>query len=179
MREDVPANNDPGPLINKRWLRIIIILAIGIPVILELNTLVNLVKVQFWGKDDETVKETRSPVQEQGFSAGDTLDIDQDLQIVIQRMKINVSPQQWEFNLGLNTVKQPTYAFDFRIDSLELDSGKKLPGRDRYASASWEIPNGDLPVRLYFNLNKYVGTDSVSSISRAIYIEKIPVRYDQ
>ncbi|MDX1618876.1 MAG: hypothetical protein R3224_08830, partial [Balneolaceae bacterium] len=65
MPDELPSNNDTETsAIDRKWLRIFIIVAIGIPVLLELSTLFNLVTVQFWGKSDTGSAEEQHPTVE-------------------------------------------------------------------------------------------------------------------
>lgn len=184
------SENKSSSVINKKWLRIVIAVAIGIPILLELSTLFNLVKVQIFGKEHAAGEETRGAEPARELTIGDTLSIDRDLGIILSEMRISVSPMRWEFELGMKTAGRPDYPFTLYIDSLRLNSGSTLSGRKETLrskmqeelgsvemEAKWEIPNGDIPRTLFLTFDKAVSTDSVVRANKKIPLGPIPVRY--
>lgn len=176
--------------IKKKWLRIIIIVAIGIPVLIELSTLFNLLKVQFFGKEEATNEQVQPAESVREVFSGDTLVIDESFKMVLKNMRVNVSPNRWEFEIALGSAGVPKHSSSFFIDSLGLNSGMTLPGGGESSEWStnqeaekmtirreWEIPNGDIPRTLFIRLEKEVAPDSLVKVHKEVPLGTIPVRY--
>lgn len=191
MQDESPPNKESAG-IKKKWLRILIIVAIGIPVLLELSTLFNLVKVQFWGKEEPENGRVQTENGVREVTAGDTLSIDREFMLIFQEMRIGVSPGRWEYKLELETTGETDEPFRIFIDSLELNSGVTISGKvaseewvteteDKWGNIemgqAWEIPDGDIPRTLFMRLEKRVAADSVARIRKRVPLGPIPVRY--
>lgn len=172
------------------WVRVLIIVAIGIPVLVELLTLFNLVKVRFGEEEDTAKQEMEAAAQPPEVMIGDTLYADQPLTVVMQEMRINVSPSNWEFIIELRKQDPGKPRFGVMIDSLELNSGKMLPQSEETTGwegeensdtsefeGTWIIPNGDIPKTLFVTVNKIFSPDSVTTVHEDVPLGPIPIRY--
>jgi len=189
MADELPSNNEKTNTSGSgtKWLRILIVVAIGIPVLLEVSTLYNLVKVHIWGKDEAPVEETQPAEEIREYISGDTLVADPPL--VLRDMRISVSPTEWNFRLILETAEKPSTEYQVLIDSLELNSGERLangrsagwmfrPESKTYLHAeTWQIPNGDIPRNLKFRVRENYYSDSAKVRNEKIRLGPIPVRY--
>lgn len=172
----------------KKLVRILVIVGIGIPVLIEIMTLFNLINVQIFEKEKEIDWQSEKVTEIQKFVEGDTLFADQSLPLIIDGMKIKVSAQEWRFALKL-TSRDTTLPFkqQVKIDSLELKSGNILDVRNTYSwkysegksyiTDEWKLPSGDIPVVLYMGLEQPVSGDSTRFIHQKVQLGNIPVRY--
>lgn len=172
----------------KKLVRILVIVGIGIPVLIELMTLFNLINVQIFENDKEIDWQSESVTEVQQFVEGDTLFADQSLPLIIDEMKIKVSAQEWRFALKL-TSRDTTIPLkqEVKVDSLELKSGNILTIRNTYSwksrkgksyiSDEWELPSGDIPVVLYLSSEQPVRGDSIRFYHQKARLGNIPVRY--
>ncbi|SHG19522.1 hypothetical protein SAMN05443144_12121 [Fodinibius roseus] len=176
---------------SKRLVKILVIVGIGIPVLVELMTLFNLINVQIF--DDEEVQEQPEPVAEvRQVTEGDTLFRDYRFPVTIELLRINVSAQEWRFELGLSVPdsvdREP---LEIELDSMQLNSGKILAaGRNRSwniqeghtpprIQAEWELPNGDIPGTLYISSFQQMQNDTASRVQQEVPLGNIPVRYNR
>lgn len=171
----------------KKLVRWLVILGIGIPVLVELLTLFNLINVQFTDEEQQ-LPNTSETATERAVVEGDTLFKSSADPLVIRQLLIKVNAQEWEFELGL------AYAGDapgpdtrFTIDSLLLNSGTVLQSQNveweidegqTQLEAKWDLPPGDIPTALFLSTFQQFSSDSLAKTPREIKLNKIPVRYN-
>lgn len=175
---------------NKKLVKILVIVGIGIPVLVELMTLFNLINVQFTDKEANQ-KETVGEVSESlDYTQGDTLFSNSTYPVHIAMMEINVSTQDWQFLLTLSTpLKDDQMYTPITLDSLRLQSGKtisveqdqseKTTQAGRHAiSIKSSLPNSDIPQKLFLSMPPQQ-QDSLKkqTETRSIKLGHIPVRY--
>ncbi len=189
MEEGSSENEESGKKSNRRLVRILVIVGIGIPVLVELLTLFNLVNVQLFSNEKEEVQQVETVKEVPTYVEGDTLFTDYATPIVIRSMEIKVNARQWRYELVLMPADTATVTGDkVRIDSLRLESGKLLSSDQSIHRQSpgegspgylmeWELPSGDIPQRIYLSSTQQVAPDSTATIQKEIPLGKIPIRY--
>lgn len=175
----------------KRLVKILVILGIGIPVLVELMTLFNLIDAQMFEGDETEVQGSEQSVEVRAMSEGDSLFTDYSSTITLKRLRVRVSAQEWRFELGLQAVDNISQdELQISIDSLKLQSDKILleenssereikNERPVTINTQWELPNGDIPKEMYISSVQKVSSDSVAPIQEQVFLDKIPVRYSQ
>lgn len=184
----------------KRLVRILVIVGIGIPVLVELLTLFNLINVQLTEGDKEVTMESGNQVAEiSTFTEADTIYSDSEIPVLIKEMKVKVSAQQWRLDLQLrpadtlNTYRLKNVNPFLRLDSLQLKSGAILRKEQLTGFKSSEmdekslfnyktdlkLPSGDIPQVLYLTAIQPVNADSTKAVSRTVRLGNIPIRYEQ
>ena len=172
----------------KTLVRILIAVGIGIPVLVELLTLFNLINVQLF-EDEKAIRQQASPTEVREYIIGDTLFADSVTPITLQDMIIKVSPQSWRFELVLARSGSITTAGPLlTADSLKLKSGEIVSDAQSWemdnssgsdtTRFSWMLPSGEIPTVLYISTQKSVQKDSASS-QQQVQLGNIPVRYAQ
>ncbi|MDX1637729.1 MAG: hypothetical protein R3281_07155 [Balneolaceae bacterium] len=193
MADDSPAENSSNKS-SKKWVRILIIVAIGIPVLIELNTLVNLVKVHLLGEEPQAAGHTEQVESNRirEYVAGDTLFAHQDYALLLGEAQVDVRPGHWDFRMNLQAAP-PATGYRADLDSIVLRSDRVIyPGdqagwdRDNKGGTStlqgtWQVENGDIPDRMYLSI--YPTGDSGSDTTRVERLDipfgPIPIRYRQ
>lgn len=191
---------DSGKSSTKKLVRILVVVGIGIPVLVELLTLFNLINVQLLEEDEKAPKDSRDEVTEiRTFTEGDTVYSDSEIPVLIKEMKVKVSAQQWRLDLQLgpadtmNITRLKNINRFLRLDSLQLKSGmvlkkEQLTGIQNLEEveeatydykAELKLPSGDIPRVLYITSFQPVSSDSVMSVSRTLRLGNIPIRYEQ
>lgn len=175
----------------KRLVKILVIVGIGIPVLVELMTLFNLINVQIFEDEKDASSQGFDVEEVRGFGEGDTLFVGQKKAIIINQLRVKVSAQEWRFALGMTSVDSISQdKLQIGVDSLKLQSGQVLLGNE---SSSWEVkqsipahvygewilPNGDIPTKLFISSYQQVAEDSTHQVSQEVPLDKIPVRYNQ
>lgn len=185
-----PKEDDSGNS-TKRLVKILVIIGIGIPVLVELMTLFNLINVQIFEDEQEVNQQKESVAEVRAVEEGDTLFADYSNALTINLLRIKVSAQEWRFALGLNPVDRlDQQQLQVEVDSLRLQSGKILSGTGDNLweiddtvivgmSAEWKLPNGDIPEMLYISSFQYIESDSTKRVQQEVPLRKIPVRYTQ
>lgn len=175
----------------KRLVKILVILGIGIPVLVELMTLFNLIDAQMFGGDEPEAQSDDQVSDVRGVSEGDSLFVDNSAIITIDRLRVNVSAREWRFELELKAIDSLTQEeLQFRVDSLILQSDKVLLGDDNSSwevkneqpvaiRGQWELPNGDIPTKFYVSSLQKISQDSSARLQQEVPLDKIPVRYNQ
>lgn len=174
-----------------RLLNILIAVGIGIPVLIELLTLFNLINIQVFGNDnEEVVQQEQNVAEEQRFTEGDTLFLNSDSPLLIEEMKAIVDAHQWRFALRLINLDTSAIERMVSIDSLQLQSGQMMDVQktyqwnktdgDFYLSDEWTLPSGDMPVVMYISSDQPVSddTDSTENIQQVVKLDNLPVRYN-
>jgi len=174
----------------KKLVKILVIVGIGIPVLVELMTLFNLINVQIFEDEKDVNSHDTNVTEVRGFGEGDTLFANQESAVLIDQLRVKVSAQEWRFALGITSMDSTSQEkLQIRVDSLRLQSKKILLGID---SSSWEVrqtvpaqiygewalPNGDIPTKLFVSIEQQEA-DSTTRVSQEIPLHKIPVRYNQ
>lgn len=193
-------NKDSGTSSTKRLVRILVIVGIGIPVLVELLTLFNLVNVQLLnGEEEAPITSSDQETEMRSFTEGDTLYSDSEIPVLIRELKVKVSARQWRLNMHLAPADTPgTYRLKngnefLSLDSLQLKSGMVLGGeqlagfetleRDDGAAFDYKIdmklPSGDIPRVLYLTSFQPANADTLKEISRKVRLGNIPIRYEQ
>lgn len=191
MQENPPDQSEEQSTNSSRNLvRILVILGIGIPVVVELLTLFNLVKVQIW-EEEPRVEVPAKTSQAEPLQPGDTLFAEQPPMIVFHEMQISVNAQSWTFILSFKTERVGQSEVPVSIDSLRLHSGRFLRdtgsnGLTKQADSSsfetsytWSLPSGDLPEVLFLTRLVRAGPDSTYRERQEILLGNIPVRYQR
>jgi len=185
-----PSKNEASSGSQKYLVRILLLVAIGVPVILEFLTFFNLIKFRLWDGEkrdqQEQVQKTEHKVRE--FSVGDTLFAESSVLITLQDMHIYVSPKTWKFEMKLR-VMGASQDFKFSIDSLGLENGERVPVEElseheteeesgtQEIEGEWTIPNREVPNELFITIHKRASADSVAKIHKRVPISKPVVRY--
>lgn len=175
----------------KQLVKILVIVGIGVPVLVELMTLFNLINVQIFEDEKDANSQGFNVEDVRGFGEGDTLFSDQAFAIVIDELRIKVSAQEWRFALGLTSANSSSQdELEISVDSLRLQSKKMLSGDENNSweveqsvpaqvYGEWILPNGDIPTKLFISSYQKTGKDSTKKVSREIPLDKVPVRYNQ
>jgi hypothetical protein len=174
----------------KRLVKILVIVGIGIPVLVELMTLFNLVNVQIFEGENEVDSQEFEIEDVRGFNEGDTLFSNQ-AAIVIDELLVKVDAQEWKFVLGLSSTDSISQdKLKIGVDSLSLQSKKNLLANDSNSwkvkqsvpaqvYGEWLLPNGDIPTMLFISIYQQTGEDSLKKVTQQVPLDKIPVRYNQ
>jgi len=175
----------------KRLVKILVMVGIGIPVLVELMTLFNLLNVQIFGDEKDSNSFDTNITEVRGVGEGDTLFAEQGSKLTIDQLRVEVSTQQWRFTISMTAVDSISQdELQISVDSLNLQSNKTLLGSE---SRSWEVrqtapakvhgewilPNGDIPTKLYVSIYHQAGEDSTYQLNQEVPLNKVPVRYSK
>lgn len=176
----------------KKLVRILVVIFIGIPVLVELMTLFNLFNVQLFEEEKEQpIKQEQQLVSSGQLQEGDTLFAEYSSPLRADRMRVKVSAQAWRFELVLAHFDSSSKTLpSVRVDSLLLRSGQMLrpdttdswsgvEGNPLALRKEWELPTGDVPTKIFMRSRQAVEDDSTQWVEQEIALGNLPVRYER
>lgn len=189
MTENNSSSDGESSNSTKLLVKILVIVGIGIPVLVELMTLFNLFNVQLFDDEQEENEQPETVVEVRQITEGDTLYRDYRFPLTVDLLRINVSAQQWRFELGLafsDSVSQDQLQIE--VDSMRLNSGSILSAEEkksweipeppaRRVQAEWVLPNGDIPRVMYISSSQQRQGNPARRVQQEVPLGKIPVRY--
>lgn len=166
---------------NKTFVRVLVIVAIGIPVLIELATLTRLVGSHMDGGppspadslEAETVQygEDLLPATPQSEELGRTL--------------VTAGRSSWTFELTLEVENGSAHPYRLTLTDLVATDGSLVrtsetrtwdPGEASAFETSWTIPADEAPQYLVLTASRNLETDSVRTATRRIAFGKVPVQ---
>lgn len=168
----------------KNLIRILVIVGIGIPILVEVLTLFNLINVQFFEEEKKMIPHSQ-PASVRELVNGDTLLKEAPVPVILEDMLIKVSTREWYFELALSRSEISEGKISvLKVDSLKLNSGKILGGAREWKEVGhaqktmgWQLPTGDIPSIVYVSTEQISAENSVQSFEQAVRLGNIPVRY--
>lgn len=176
---------------SRKLVRILIVVGIGIPVLVELLTLLNLINVQFFETEKAAKEHNDTRIEQTMYSEGDTLFVEDGTAVVLREFKINVSARQWRFEITLAHSNGTGERLpNLKLDSLSLQSGEVVRRQQsgewengsagsRFFHTEWELPAGDIPEMLFLSYQRTISGDSMAVHRKRIPVQNIPVRYNR
>lgn len=174
---------------SSKWLvRTFIILGIGIPVVVELTTLMGLVGNTI--SNQATTEENKATEKSERIEPGSELLTETSQTELFKSAHVWVGQNSWEFSMtisisGLRNIR----SMSFVLDSLETRNGNMVNESFTYDknishadstylfTANWNIPQGDQPKSVHLEATYKSPGDSVSeSINKRLVFNKIPVQ---
>ncbi len=169
----------------KNLLRILVILGIGIPLLLELFTLFKL----FTG--EEKHGEIKITEDVKMVTAGDQVIPVTPPVIVLEYARILASPEEFIFEIELELEDIPGKRFVLELEDLKLKSGQTIKTTKRKTwrvsdnsknegefETNWSIPPGDTPEGLKLKTVIYTDKDEKKEMEHNVIFGKIPVMYN-
>lgn len=190
MTENSGNPQDGSDNSSKRLVKILVIIFIGVPILIELMTLFNILNVQFFEDDEKEVASEEAVTQVDELAEGDTLWTDYAAPVLLKSIRIKVRGQDWKFELVFSPSDSTTEQDSLvQVDSLKLQSDEILRTDTTFSwQASeegipelimeWKLPPGDIPTTLYLRSEQQIADDSTAMVPREAPLDKIPVRYN-
>ena len=161
-------------------VRLLVVLAIGIPVLIEAVTFLGLVETRLFDGDGATT----TPA-EGGVRPGEELLPDTPQSEVVAEAAIRGESTPWVFVLTV-TVENPTDdPYELRLGTLTLGGGRTVPGEattgripaggSGEVTGAWEVPQGATPDRLEVVSVRY-GPDGRAEHRTTVDLGRVPVR---
>jgi len=174
---------------SSKWLvRSLIILGIGIPVVVELTTLMGLIGNSF--SDQGATNSNTSEENVRRIRPGNELLPETPPSEVLKTAYVLAGSGSWEFNMTITLSKlKGLQSLSVTLDSLTTRNGVKIYEPVTYQrnaldadsaytlDARWDIPAGEQPKSIHMNAT-YIGYgDSLSrKLNKQLLFSKIPVR---
>lgn len=168
---------------SKRLVRILLIIGIGIPVLIEAATLFRLIGGHM-GEDDGP--DAAAQTTETYVAEGDELLPETPPAERISTLTIEPESEAWVFKMAVDVANPTEAPYMLQLSEVQVQDGQVFqktasqrwaPGDSSAMQIEWALPAGSVPSGLSAEARWYIGTDSTRTLSRTIQFGKIPVQW--
>lgn len=169
----------------KTLLRLLIIVGIGLPILIEVVTFGSMMGHHLVGDTgEEAVPET--PTAEQaGASVGDPILESSEVSARIEAASVVTADEGWRFTLTVNVTNTGPDPAAVRFDSVTTRSGETIAGAASTGqlpaeetddvTKSWLLPPGERPATVSVTVLQYPDGESAQSTQYTVALGDIPV----
>lgn len=169
----------------KTLLRLLIIVGIGLPILIEVVTFGSMMGHHLVGDTGgEAVPET--PTAEQaGASVGDPILESSEVSVRIEAASVVTADEGWRFTLTVNVTNTGPDPAAVRFDSVTTRSGETIAGAASTGqlpaeetddvTKSWLLPPGERPATVSVTVLRYPDGESAQSTQYTVALGDIPV----
>jgi hypothetical protein len=178
MSGQAPDDEDSRSL--KLLVRLLIVLAIAIPLVIEGATVVSLVGEQFGPEAPATA----TPVPERSVTEGDELLTETPQRERITEALVTVREEAWSFSLTVAVSNNESVPYELQVGPVQTGGGDTVsgrattgqvaPGANTTLRRTWELPAGQRPASITVVALRY--TDPVTRTDRTVNFGQIRVR---
>ena len=190
--DDTSSGDDAGgddlglPISRRTLLRIVIVLAIGIPIVLEGLTFVGLVGNQLADGDGSPGDGATTPDGDDLREVG----VGEDLLAATDQPELlqsaTVRPHEgWEFTLTANVTNTGTDSYRFAITSVTTKNGRTIDeiqstttlaaGEGTSFVGVWDMPDGDIPDRVTVEATVQ-GADGSRTVTETVVLATVEIQ---
>ena len=170
-----------GPLVSRKTLvRILIVLGIGIPIVVEGLTFVGLVGNQLGDGGDGAT----TPTEPAGVDIGEDLLPGTDQAETLRAANVSAGGD-WEFTLRIDVRNTGRDGYELTVGPLTTEDGETIAGtrstgplganESRDFTGSWSLPSGEVPTQL--EVSAAVPTaNGTTTVSRVVSLETVSIQ---
>lgn len=167
----------------RTWLVLLVSISIGIPVILELLTLVGMIQIGFSSEPRRDTLNERAI--DRRPDVGDPISLGDDRILIITRLGLRARTNPWSFRLTFTLENRRRKPLFFESRRITLKSGRTIKIRDQYQVSPGErrketlnipISSGNEPVSWTFRWREGKDGSVSPSTSSTISLPKVPIR---
>lgn len=165
----------------RRLVRIMIIVAIGIPILIEAVTFAGIVSHSF--SDDGGNAETPTTVPE-GVGVGDDLLEVTDETETVEEAYVRAMEDRWQFVLSVRVANTGDEQYALRLRGVTTAEGTNVsglsgtgpidPGDTANVTGAWALPESERPESVQVVVAR--GADPVSTTQYTVTLKPVPVR---
>lgn len=178
MSGQAPDDEDTRSL--KLLVRLLIALAILIPLVVEGATVVSLLGEHFGPEGPAT----ETPVPARSVTVGDELLTETPQRERVSEAVVTVREEAWSFSLTVAVSNTETVPYELQVGPVQTSGGDTVSGRattgqleagaNTTLSRTWKLPSGQRPASVTVVALEY--TDPVTRTERTVSFGQIPVR---
>lgn len=188
---DVDADADPaGNRTDRRTLvRLLIALAVGIPLAVEGATFLGLLNQEFGGgngADDGAATGTGTPAGRRVGVGDELLPATSPVERVTD-MTLRATGGRWQFELTVEVRNDLDTAYEFRLGAVTTGDGRTVEGgastgtmasgETATVTGRWDLPEGEAPERVAVSgVVAVVGAETPQEVSDRVPLERVAVR---
>lgn len=170
---------------NKKLVRILVLIGIGIPILIEAITLFRLIGGHM---DEESASAAPDTSAAQVVNVGDELLPATPPAEVIAELIVEPNPAAgtWVFEMEVEVRNATGHPYTLEVSALETQDGTRqrqqfsqrwAPGDEGELEAEWSLPEGQLPRSLTARGRLHVTADSVREATRRVELGRVPVQW--
>ena len=168
---------------SKRLVRILLIIGIGIPVLIEAATLFRLIGGHM---EDDGAGASAAETTETYVVEGDELLPDTPPAERITALTIEPESESWVFSMDVAVANRTAAPYELQLREVQAEGGQVFEktasqqwaaGDSAAMEIEWALPAGSVPSGLTAEARWYIGTDSARTVTQAIQFGKIPVQW--
>lgn len=166
----------------RRLVRILIILGIGLPIMIELFTFSGLVSHSLLGDGTET--ETPTPMAD-AVGVGDELLAETPSEERITTASVGQTGTGWQFVLTVQVTNEAAAPYELRLGTVHTTAGTDVegaattdriePGETDTVTGSWTLPEGERPRSLDVTALTY-GTEGPTRTNATVQLKPVPIQ---
>ncbi len=168
---------------SKRLVRILLIIGIGIPVLIEAATLFRLIGGHM---SEDEAPSSASETTEAYVVEGDELLPETPPAERITALIIEPESESWVFSMDVAVANRTAAPYELQLREVQAEGGQVFEktasqqwaaGDSAAMEIEWALPAGSVPSSLTAEARWYIGTDSARTVTQAIQFGKIPVQW--
>lgn len=169
---------------SKRLVRILLIIGIGIPVLIESATLIRMIGGYMGG--EEAAQESTPEATETYVVEGDELLPETPPAERIVTLTVEPQSEAWVFTMELDVENTTARPYELELGEVEVGDGQVVQqtvsqrwdaGAAETMAAEWRLPVGQIPSGLTARARWHIGTDSTRTLTRPVQFGQIPVQW--
>jgi len=174
----------------KLLVRLLVILGIGIPLVIEGLTFAGLVSNQLLdgGEADDPATLTATPAGSRGVAVGDELLPSTEPRETLTTANLRATSESWILTLSVEVDNTANATYQLQLHAVETTGGRTVtdvvtttvrPGERRTLTGQWALPEGDRPESVRVVAVEGVeGNGSTVTTSETVELAPIPVQGD-
>lgn len=187
MSSNVHTEEEDDGVNRKRLVRILLVLAIGIPLIVEGATFTGLISTKLLGggADDGAATATPTPTPAvERVGVGEQLLPDTEPDERVTTTSLRAESGNWVYTMSVTVNNTSNSTYELRLHSITTGDGTTVaevssvtldPGERGAVTGQWALPEGSRPD--YVAVVAVSGTgDDATTIRREVPVERVPVQ---
>lgn len=181
---------DAGPRTDRRTLvRLLVALAVGVPLAVEGATFLGLLNREFGGgdgADDGAATGTETPTGRRVGVGDELLPATAPVERVTD-MTLRATGDRWRFELTAEVRNDLDTAYEFRLGAVTTGDGRTVEGgastgtmasgETTTLTGRWDLPEGEAPERMAVSgIVAVVGAETPREVSDRVPLERVAVR---
>lgn len=155
MSQSSPASEDDDGISRKTLVRILVVLGIGIPLLVEGITFAGLLSSHLLGSSPDTATPTQTPTAAvERVGEGDELLAATPQTDTVTSASLTAESDSWVFTLSVRVNNTENHAYQLQLQSVTTSSGRQidevstvtvLAGEQGTVTGQWRLPPGERP----------------------------------
>lgn len=184
MAADSPPDEDKNGRRRRTFIRLLVGLAIGIPILVELLTFLGLIEQSLFGDGEDGDGGTATPTLER-VGVGDDLLPEAPMTATVTEAVVRANGT-WRLTLTVDATNGYDVPAELRLDTVALEDGRTVdgggstgrldPGGATTTTGRWELPQGTTPRTVRVVTVRFPPDGSAEATTRRVRLANVPVQ---